>query len=170
VLDFALARVKGGIPLEARSVDLAAVVQQLVADLEPASRARIAVTPTGDASGHWDPDRLAQVVTNLLSNAIEHGEKGGRVEVAVDGTDERSVALEVHNGGTVPRAALEVIFDPFKPRSSGSGGLGLGLYIVDQIVQAHGGSATVRSAEQDGTTFRIVLPRRPGDARATFDR
>lgn len=169
VLDFALARVKGGIPLEPRPLDFAAVVQQLVADLEPASRARIAVTATGDASGQWDPDRLGQVVTNLLSNAVEHGERGGRIGVAVDGTDERSVALEVHNGGAVPRAALEVIFDPFKPRAGSSGGLGLGLFIVDQIVQAHGGSATVRSSEQEGTTFRIALPRRPSGARAPRD-
>jgi sigma-B regulation protein RsbU (phosphoserine phosphatase) len=162
LLDFTRASVGGGIPLDLRPTDLCALVQDTVAEFELTSPGRVALTcARGAHSGSWDPDRLAQVVSNLVGNALTHGDAASPVEVVLsaDGPD---VVLSVHNRGPpVPPELLPHIFDPFKQaRTNGSRrGLGLGLYIVQQLVLAHGGHITVRSSAAEGTTFQVRLPR-----------
>jgi len=115
--------------------------------------------------GMWDPDRLAQVVSNLVDNATTHGCVEGPVLVKLADED-RTVTLEVHNAGRpVPSDLMPLLFDPFRrgaSRDAARGeGLGLGLFIANQIVLAHGGSIDVRSSVQEGTSFTVRLPRVP---------
>ncbi|MFP2908556.1 PAS domain-containing protein [Pyxidicoccus sp. 3LFB2] len=162
LLDFTRASVGRGIPLERRSTDLCALVGDTVAEFELTYPGRVVLScARGAHAGDWDPDRLAQVVSNLVGNALEHGDAQApvRVELRADGPD---VVLSVHNRGTpVPAELLPHIFDPFKQArgTSSRRGLGLGLYIAQQLVRAHGGSITVRSSPDDGTEFTVRLPR-----------
>jgi two-component system sensor histidine kinase/response regulator len=118
----------------------------------------------GDLSGTWDGDRLGQVVSNLVGNAVQHGAKGGAITVEVDGTDETTVRLRVHNFGSVSAEALPVLFEPFErmaahPTSQArKAGLGLGLFIAREIARGHGGDVGVQSSEER-TTFEVTLPR-----------
>jgi len=158
LLDFALARVKGAIPVEPVDVDLAAVAQQVIAELRGTSDVELATS--GDVRGFWDADRVMQVLSNLVGNAVEHGEPGSLVRVVLEGTSHERVTLLVENQGSIPRETREVLFSPFKPRAHGSRGLGLGLYIVDQIVSAHRGQIRVEEPELGKTRFVVFLPRR----------
>jgi signal transduction histidine kinase len=96
------------------------------------------------------------VLANLLENAIAHG--GGSVDVVVNGSSD-VVEIDVHNGGApIATEAVARIFEPFR-KSTGSRGLGLGLYIAREVARAHGGDIEVRSAPNEGTTFSVKLPR-----------
>jgi PAS domain S-box-containing protein len=111
-------------------------------------------------TGEWDPDRLAQVVSNLVGNALQHGAHDTPVEVRL-GHEDSTLVLTVHNQGTpIPEALLPHVFDPFRRADNRSRqGLGLGLYIVQQLILAHGGTITVSSQVDSGTTFTVRLPR-----------
>jgi signal transduction histidine kinase len=117
-----------------------------------------------DASeGAWDAERLAQVVSNLVGNALEHGPADAPVFLR-SYRDGGWQVLEVNNPGPpIPAATLATLFDPFRQAHSARGhkrgGLGLGLFIVREIVQAHGGEVAVRSTQEEGTTFTVRLPR-----------
>lgn len=115
----------------------------------------------GDMAGVWDSERLCQVATNIVGNAIHHGAPDQPVRVAVDGTQASVVTVAVSNGGTIAPELLPHLFDPFRGRDRAPGrhqGLGLGLFIAHQVVRAHGGRIDVHS--QDGTTrFVVELPR-----------
>jgi two-component system sensor histidine kinase/response regulator len=116
----------------------------------------------GDLGGNWDGERLAQVASNLLGNALQHGEPTGVVRVTVDGARPDSVVIKVENSGTIPPDLLPQLFDPFRGARRQTGrteGLGLGLYIVQQIVLAHGGSVDVQSGNDNRTTFVVRIPR-----------
>jgi signal transduction histidine kinase len=124
----------------------------------------------GDLWGDWDPDRMAQVISNLAGNGLHHGD--GEVSVLLRGEPE-VVVFQTRNGGPpIPREVLPHVFEPGRRGDARSGGLGLGLFIVQQIVLAHGGSIEVRSSEADGTVFTVVLPRKarhgPAAASAGF--
>jgi signal transduction histidine kinase len=100
-----------------------------------------------------------QLLDNLLVNAIRHGE--GDITVRVDRESERA-ALRVHNlGRPIPASALATLFEPFTRATGRPGGVGLGLYIVDQIARNHGGSVEVESSADTGTTFTVRLPLAP---------
>lgn len=160
VLDFALARVKGGIPVAPVEADMAAIARQATTELEAGvAAARVALEVVGTTTGQWDVDRMLQVVSNLVANALEHGDPKSAVRVVLDGTSGDAVRLEVRNGGVIPGETLAQLFSAFKPREKHARGLGLGLYIVDQIVRSHRGDVTVTSEEGTGTTFVIRLPR-----------
>lgn len=159
VLDFALARVKGGIPVALGEADLSQLVKQAAAELG-AGGERVTVEVRGNSTGWWDADRMMQVISNLLGNAMEHGDAKAPIHVLLDGTAPDQVRLEVHNGGVIPQEALGLVFSPFKPRAPHARGLGLGLYIVEQIVRSHRGAVTVTSEAEAGTRFVVVLPRR----------
>ena len=159
VLDFAVARVKG-IPIRPRAADLAAVARQAIAELDSGVSERVRVEVVGDPTGHWDADRLMQAVANLLWNAVEHGAADAPIDVRIDGDARGEVRFEIRNGGVIEQPTLDALFAPFKGRERGaSKGVGLGLYIVHEIVRAHGGTITVRSTAPEGTTFVIRLPR-----------
>jgi signal transduction histidine kinase len=115
----------------------------------------------GRAEGTWDADRLTQVVQNLVANALQHGDTRTPIEIELSAED-AWVELEVRNqGATIPPEVLPYIFDPFRQAQSAgrvSEGLGLGLYIAREIVQAHGGHLEVDSDEHR-TRFCFRLPR-----------
>ncbi|MFL5279034.1 MAG: ATP-binding protein [Myxococcales bacterium] len=160
LLDFTQARLGGGLPLSRRDVDLASVVSQMVDEAAMGHPGReVSLTAKGDLRGSFDPDRIAQLVGNLLENALTHGPPGARVTVAADGGDPVRIAV-ANPGGPIPAAEQEKLFLPFEraSRTAASKGLGLGLFIVDQIARAHGGTVEVRSDESE-TRFTAVLPR-----------
>ena len=115
----------------------------------------------GDARGSWDPARLGEVVSNLVANALVHGDDVEPVRVTIDvGGDD--VWLRVHNGGkAIAPEVRAVLFEPFRRGDGAPRGksLGLGLYIVRQIVLAHDGTVRVDSTDRDGTTVTVRLPR-----------
>ncbi|WNG53019.1 PAS domain-containing protein [Archangium minus] len=168
LLDFARGRLGGGIPISPRELELGALCREVVDELEAGRPGReVVLEMEGDLRGEWDPDRLTQLLVNLGKNALDYSPEETRVHIVLHGED-GTVRLEVHNEGPpIPPERLASIFEPFRRfaeeehPSSSSAGLGLGLYIVEQIVQAHGGTVAVRSTEQEGTTFTVRLPRRP---------
>jgi len=112
--------------------------------------------------GEWDRTRLGEALTNLLSNAVAHGSPGKPITVTASGDGDVNVTIAVTNeGGAIPHDRIGGLFNPIQPTgdSAERKHLGLGLYIVNRIVEAHGGSIDVRSSNEDGTTFRITMPR-----------
>ncbi len=165
LLDFARVRRGQGIPLHLGRVHLGELCRQAVQELEDANpQANLVVQAAGDLIGTWDADRLAQVVSNLAGNAVQHGTQGEPITVDVDGTDESTVRLRVHNAGSISPEALPALFEPLK-RMAAQGasaarkeGLGLGLFIAREIARAHGGEVRVQSSNER-TTFEVTLPR-----------
>ena len=165
LLDFTRARLGGGIPIERRPVDLAEVCAEVIAEQETAHPDRaLSLDVQTDTKGLWDRERLAQVVANLIGNAIRHGKPDGSIDVRLRAQG-NGVCLQVHNEGPpIPADLMASIFDPFRrhgiPSVQKSDGLGLGLFIVREMVRAHSGEIGVQSTETDGTTFYVMLPRR----------
>ncbi|WP_205525560.1 PAS domain-containing protein [Pyxidicoccus trucidator] len=167
ILDFARSRLGGGIPVERQHMNLAEVCQAALEELQVSHPERQLVFEcSGDTWGDWDPDRVSQVLGNLVANAIQHGQEGMPVRTLVRGEPDE-VVLEVHNHGDPISPELMVrIFDPFKTHpglqdpAKKKRSLGLGLYIVSQIAGVHGGHVEVRSTASEGTTFLVHWPRR----------
>ena len=167
LLDFARARLGRGITLEPRRCDIRDLLQKVTHEFRVAypDRAVACEPDAGDTQGSWDPDRLAQVLSNLLENALKYSPPETPVRLVARGEKEQ-VVLEVHNQGKpVPPELMPHIFEPFRggPQSSRTAktSYGLGLYIVQEIVRAHGGNIEVRSTSEEGTTFTVRLPRLP---------
>jgi signal transduction histidine kinase len=165
VMDFAKARLGGGIPVGRVPGDLGDICRDVITELRLAYPGReFRWEVTGDTRGSWDADRLAQVASNLLVNAMTYGPADAPVEVMVR-DDGPAVTLCINNGGPpIPANEIPHIFDPFKRATEGTGGkttdrLGLGLSIVKSIIDAHGGHVTVSSDAREGTTFVVRLPR-----------
>ncbi|WIG93702.1 PAS domain-containing protein [Myxococcus sp. SDU36] len=169
ILDFARTRLGGGLPVARQPMDLAEVCQATLEELQVSAPERtLMLEASGDTQGNWDPDRVSQVLGNLVANALQHGQEDRPVCVTVRG-EAREVVLEVHNTGEPIAAELmPSIFDPFKSMPVSAlpqdiarkkRSLGLGLYIVSQIVGAHGGRVEVRSNRDQGTTFTVHWPR-----------
>jgi signal transduction histidine kinase len=163
LLDLARVRVTGGLPLQPRQLDLADLCRQVLDELRVAHPgSSLELVTSGDLVGRWDGDRLAQVLSNLSANALEHGRPASPVYVRLDGRDPAHVDIRVENQGAIPAPVLPILFDPFRSmryRSAKPGGLGLGLYISQEIVAAHRGRIRVRSNQADGTCFQIELPK-----------
>ncbi len=165
ILDLTRARRSGGIPLVLAPTSLSAVCHPVVEELAAAYPERpITYEEEGCGKGVWDAERLAQVVSNLVGNALDHG--GAEVPVFVRSYPcGELLALEVHNPGEpIPEHLLATLFEPFQSADTSGqrkrrSGLGLGLYIVRELVHAHGGSVSVHSAKGEGTTFTVLLPR-----------
>jgi signal transduction histidine kinase len=162
VLDLTRSRLGGGIPVRPERLDLHELARKVVEELKlahPAATFRLRLD--GGGWGEWDPDRLAQVLSNLVGNAVQHGAKAP-VTITVSGAPD-VLSLSVHNSGSpIPAESMDTIFDAFRAgacSSARSTGLGLGLYITREIVRAHGGSILVRSSESEGTTFTVLFPR-----------
>ncbi len=156
LFEMAGSRLGTGLDLSVFPMDLATVAARVTGELDP-TKEKIKFTIEGDLHGTWDPSRLGRTLSNLLSNALTHG--SGGVELAIRGGD-KDVVVVVHNKGAIPAEVLPNIFDPFRAgRERSRRGLGLGLFIVRQIVLAHVGTISVTSTAADGTTFTITLPR-----------
>lgn len=159
LLDFTRIRLGSGLPVRREQVDLAELCQRAASDMSVTRETcAIEVTTTGSTVGWWDPDRLAQVISNLLTNAFEHGETGGRVRIEVDGTGRDVVCFRVANRGVLPLELVPVMFEPFRQARPGERGLGLGLFITRAVVTAHGGTIRVDTSA-DETVFTVRLPR-----------
>ena len=167
LLDFTRSHLGDGIPIERTETSLGRVVHEVVEEVGAAHPGRtIRVESRGEPRGRWDAARLGQAITNLVGNAVQHGADGTSVTVTVSG-DEQSAIVSIHNRGTViPSQRLDGIFNPMRARetprrlpSGPTGSLGLGLYIAERIVSAHGGRIEVESSEDHGTTFTVYLPR-----------
>jgi signal transduction histidine kinase len=161
LLDLTRTRLGDHIPVLRAPIDLGPLCSQVVGELEGlCATGGLRFTAKGDLRGEWDGDRIAQVLSNLVRNAIQHG--GGPIRVvAQDNGGE--VLVSVHNGGPpVPRGALATMFEPMVRHvgeDETNTGLGLGLYIASQVVIAHRGTLDVTSTEEGGTTFCVHLPR-----------
>ncbi len=164
ILDFARSRLGGGIPVEPRPMDLAEACRAALEELQASHpERRLLFEARGDTRGEWDPDRVAQVVGNLVANALQHGSANSPVRVTARG-EGPEVVLAVHNEGPpIPAALLPRLFDPFTggERAAGSKSLGLGLFIVQQLARAHGGDVTASSTAEAGTTLTVRWPRHP---------
>lgn len=166
LLDLTQARLGGSIPIQPRPVDFHDLVKNVVAELDAQHPGRIVSSLAAeDPLGEWDPDRMAQVVENLVVNALKYGIEGGTVTITTT-SDDSSLVLSVHNRGLpIPAGKTDIIFEPLQratdeyPLASGRS-IGMGLFIVKHIVNAHGGSVHVESTEEGGTTFAVALPRR----------
>jgi signal transduction histidine kinase len=161
LLDFTRARLGGALPLTRGRMDLEAVCEDVIVECRAAHPdADLRFEKSGSLVGEWDADRLAQVVSNLVGNAIQHGEA---TPVALRAHEEMDgVTLTVHNGGTpIPPEAMPFIFEPLVRGQSegGSGNVGLGLFIARAVVAAHGGEIQASSSSEGGTTFTVRLPK-----------
>jgi signal transduction histidine kinase len=163
MLDLARARLGGGIVVQREPADFQALVERVLREHQAAAPDRtIEARYQGDLAGHWDPERIGQAASNLIGNALKHGNPLLPVRVSLDGTMPAHVTLMVQNGGTIPADMLPHLFDPFRgsqQQSRRGDGLGLGLYIVSQIIQAHDGAVEVKTGNKDETAFCVRLPR-----------
>lgn len=159
LLDFARGRLGPGIPIKRETCDLGRICADEVNEMTQSHPDRVITAEViGDVTGEWDRDRLQQVLSNLIGNALQHGADPIAVAAREEGDD---VILSVHNEGPpIPAAVMPTIFEPFR-RGAGdrAEGLGLGLFIVSEVVRAHGGTISVRSSQREGTTITIRLPR-----------
>ncbi|MEX2283855.1 MAG: sensor histidine kinase [Gemmatimonadota bacterium] len=167
LLDFTRSRLGIAMPIERAATDLGQVVRGTVEEsLAARPDMMIKVDMIGDLRGEWDAPRLSQAFSNLLSNAISHGSTGTPITVTARAVADQLV-VSVHNHGTpIPADQFHQIFDPMSSSlaaSRNSNHLGLGLYIVQQVVDAHGGTVEVNS-DNAGTTFTVRLPRQAHSA------
>lgn len=161
ILDYTRGQLGGGIPLRRQPADLAVISRSVVDEIRAGYPiARIEVETAGKLTGHWDPARIEQALSNLIANAVQHG--GPEVRLLASGEEPDDVVVSVRNSGqAIPHEKLATVFDAFKRGDNGPGGLGLGLFIVREIVHAHEGSVAVTSSAE-GTTFSFRLPRGTG--------
>lgn len=162
LLDVTRIRQAGGLALQLGPAHMQTLVQRTLDEVATSHPERpIDSTLAGDLAGTWDAERLCQVITNLVGNALHHGSADHPVRIAVDGSRPEEVSITVSNGGTIPAGLLPHLFDPFRGGEREPGrhqGLGLGLFIAHQIVRAHHGTIEARS-HNDVTSFRVTLPR-----------
>ena len=162
------------IPLRRTPMDIGVLGAQIVEEMRSLSEVRqISVTNSGNTEGEWDQARLGQVFSNLIGNALQYSPADSPIAVRIVGRAEE-VAVSVHNGGKpIPPDELKSIFKPLTRGVDGgattrSANLGLGLFITNKIVTAHGGTIAADSTPHTGTTFTVVLPRRLQDAQPSM--
>lgn len=165
LLEFVRSRLGSSLPIEPKPMNLADAAKEAINEAcagRPDCRVHLHID--GETQGLWDRGRIDQLLQNLIGNALQHGLNSQAVTLSLDGTPD-NVELRMHNyGRPIPQAALGTVFDPLvrsanEELGSNSTSLGLGLFIVKEVVQAHGGTIEVTSSEAAGTTFTVVLPR-----------
>ncbi|AKI98922.1 signal transduction histidine kinase [Archangium gephyra] len=163
LLDFTQARMGQRLPVKRQTVELHALTEQVVNEVQLAAADReLKLETEGEGRGAWDPDRIAQVLTNLLTNALQYSPAGTPIRVSTRGEDKAVILTVSNEGPPIPVELLPTLFEPMT-RGTAEGSerrsIGLGLFIVDQIIRAHGGSIEVSSTVEAGTSFRVLLPR-----------
>ena len=163
VLDFARGALGRGIPVNIEPCpDLADALRHVISEVQSIHPDRTIASSIGDLhSVHCDRERVTQLLSNLVANAVAHGDPDGPIDISAQ-INEGQFVLSVKNQGLIAEDALPHLFRPYSRPASGTPrtGLGLGLYIASQIAQSHGGKLDVVSTEQQGTTFTFSLPTR----------
>lgn len=169
LLDFSTSHLGDGIPIDPSTVDLADICLNVVEEARTFHPDRhIELISEGNLIGTWDGPRLSQAFSNLISNAVQHGKPESTIHVTLNGC-QPNVLFEVRNeADVIPPVKLRTLFDPVKtfairPPSertmSRVQNLGLGLYVVKEIVKAHEGQISVASTQEAGVKFSVILPR-----------
>jgi len=167
LLDYARSAVGHGLPMNPQGANLRGLCAAAVDEVESVNPGRsITQRYSGDLNGTWDSARIAQLLGNLLTNALKHGLADTPVVLTASGA-KSTISIDIHNDGqSIPIAALASLFEPLHVKGGaagqlpdGSSGLGLGLYICRQIALAHGGHIEVTSSPESGTSFTVTLPR-----------
>jgi phosphoserine phosphatase RsbU/P len=164
LLDLTRSRLGGGIPIEPKRFDMTDVCRQVIDETALTHPEKtLLVDMRGDLTGVWDRDRMYQLLANLVGNAVRYGEPRSPIQLRVDGAETEIVIDVANRGEPIAPEALPIIFDAFRQGRatalSRTHGLGLGLFIAQQIARSHGGSIAVTSSESEGTTFRVRMPR-----------
>jgi signal transduction histidine kinase len=164
LLDFTRSRLGGGIPVVPGPMDFEKLGRETVDELAAFHPNRhIQFDATGTLQGSWDEARLGQVLSNLISNAIQHGAADSAVNVSLRGSADEVVMRVQNRGPVISSDELSRIFNPMHrggdDAAAATHSLGLGLYISERIVVSHGGQIAVESSEEQGTTFTIGLPK-----------
>ena len=167
LLDYTRTRLGAGMPVAPAPLDLSILCRAVFDEYRTAHPNRvIRFHSQGDLSGKWDEDRLRQAVSNLLGNAIQHGDENAPIDLKLTG-ESSDVVIIIHNGGPpIPPGELSKIFDPLVrgssaefPKRNRPGSIGLGLYIAREVARSHGGTIDATSSREAGTAFTMRLPR-----------
>ena len=166
LLNFTQTRIGGGLKFVIVHADLGAIANQVVAEFRLSQPNRVIHNKTdGDCTGDWDADRMSQVYQNLISNALQYGSVDIPVEISTTAFNDHVVFQVTNQGEPIPKQDQQRIFDlmqrvsPANAERNAKKNLGLGLYIVREIVVAHNGTITVESMLESGTTFTVTLPK-----------
>ena len=165
ILDFTRTALGVPLPIVRAPADMGELTLNIVNEVSTVHPdCKILVSCEGSLAGNWDAARVGQLLSNLIANAVQHGEPGKPVSVLLTG-DDAAVSVRIQNeGAPISAAAQKNLFTPLRQsageRRAGSSGLGLGLYISREIAVAHGGSIEV-SSDENATTFCVRLPRTP---------
>ncbi len=170
LLEYTRTRLGAGIPIERTGCDLGPVCEASLEDIRAGNPEQQFVQRiSGDLSLQADAARMQQALSNLLSNAVQHGNRLSPVSLTADGEADAVVLKVCNSGDPIPSDALQSIFEPLVQAPNTSSevhersrtSLGLGLFVVREIVLAHGGTISVESSAEAGTVFTIHLPRTP---------
>lgn len=157
-----------GIPVARVSADLSLICRNVIGEISVGQpEAKIEFINTQPVQGQFDPDRMAQVFSNLIGNAVRHGDIKRPIQVSLE-EDGAFVRFEVRNlGAPILPDAIPYLFSPegrysgYSDKGGPSQGLGLGLFIAAQIVSGHEGKIRVESTSEEGTCFKVEIPHRP---------
>ena len=164
LLELTNLRLGSGMTINKATTDLTLQSEQIIQEFMIAyPQAQLHLQSPGPVQGEWDNLRINQVITNLIANALRHGNPGGPVAISISAED-NNASLSVHNEGRpIPESVREMIFTGMYTNNSENqttqSSYGLGLYIVKEIVNGHNGSINLESTDENGTTFTITLPR-----------
>ncbi|MNQ61087.1 Bacteriophytochrome [compost metagenome] len=166
LLDMARCNLGTGIPVQPEHTNLAVICKSVVDELTVAHpKAEIIFIAPDPVTGLYDPSRMAQVFSNLIGNAVRHGNLQRPITVTLTGDDNTAYFCVQNHGEPIPPSALPTLFDPegrysrySEDEPGASSGLGLGLFIAAQIVEGHDGKIEVESTLEQGTIFRVRLP------------
>lgn len=169
LIDFTRTNLGSGLPLAPRQMNLATVCMATVDELRTLHQERpIEFSAEGELDGNWDENRIAQVFSNVIGNAIQHGTKASAVQVRLVSDGDEAVATILNQGNPIPPNKLHSVFEPLvhfveheEVQQPVSQSLGLGLYIAREVVNAHRGSISVTSTADAGTQFTVRLPKAP---------
>lgn len=173
LLDFTRSQSSQGIPVRQVQTNLSEVCEGIVGEVRTYHPEREIVCEAGArVTGWFDPARMAQVFSNLISNAVQHGSHTSPVTVTLCAKGEHAVFTVHNHGQPIPKEAIGNIYNPMSRHSQyaaaeygSQSGLGLGLYIASEITAAHQGHIDVDSSAEDGTTFTVRLPLAMSDRR-----